>query len=338
MIEFETYKICSFDTYDYFIMDKDGKLKEERTYKSLFLRLFKILFCENLEKCKKEPYLFLSLFCKISQDFPISNIVSSEYLNYFVYLITNYKIDELSNISNKNNNKFSLTEIKAKSLKIFCQIILSCKTPSMILLQKESPYLALKLNDLSKYPKLPLNFEKIYTKEFIIYFLLNNNEETLIEKMLCHLCWEDVLVSERIMFIVNSFLKNNFYLISYPFIENAAFNVAKIFNVNDKYIHKRLETLFELEDDENYTLIKYYIDNKYKNSDATVGGLYIISKIIEKYDIAFEYFKKNKNKLEWVKEYYVEFFEGKFKLSFIDKVHPDIFSDIETQIINRLEI
>ena len=338
MIEFETYKICSFDTYDYFIMDKDGKLKEERTYKSLFLRLFKILFCENLEKCKKEPYLFLSLFCKISQDFPISNIVSSEYLNYFVYLITNYKIDELSNISNKNNNKFSLTEIKAKSLKIFCQIILSCKTPSMILLQKESPYLALKLNDLSIYPKLPLNFEKIYTKEFIIYFLLNNNEETLIEKMLCHLCWEDDLVSERIMFIVNSFLKNNFYLISYPFIENAAFNVAKIFNVNDKYIHKRLETLFELEDDENYTLIKYYIDNKYKNSDATVGGLYIISKIIEKYDIAFEYFKKNKNKLEWVKEYYVEFFEGKFKLSFIDKVHPDIFSDIETQIINRLEI
>ena len=166
----------------------------------------------------------------------------------------------------------------------------------------------------------------------------SNNEETLIEKMLCHLCWEDDLVSERIMFIVNSFLKNNFYLISYPFIENAAFNVAKIFNVNDKYIHKRLETLFELEDDENYTLIKYYIDNKYKNSDATVGGLYIISKIIEKYENAFEYFKKNKNKLEWVKEYYVEFFEGKFKLSFIDKVHPDIFSDIETQIINRLEI
>ena len=154
--------------------------------------------------------------------------------------------------------------------------------------------------------------------------------------MLYHLCWEDVLVSKRIMCVVNFYLKDEFS--TYPYIENVTFNVAKIFNINDRFINKRLEFLFELEDDENKTLIKFYIENKYKMSDSVVDGLYIISKIIEKYESAFEYFKKNKNKLEWVKEYYVEFFEDKFKLSFINKVHPDIFSDIETQIINRLEI
>ena len=154
--------------------------------------------------------------------------------------------------------------------------------------------------------------------------------------MLYHLCWEDVLVSKRIMYIVNFYLKDEFS--TYPYIENVTFNVAKIFNINDRFTNKRLEFLFELEDDENKTLIKFYIENKYKMSDSVVDGLYIISKIIEKYESAFEYFKKNKNKLEWVKEYYVEFFEDKFKLSFINKVHPDIFSDIETQIINRLEI
>ena len=334
-VEYDKYKILSLETYNYFIMDKDGKLKEEKSYKSLYLRLFKIIFCDNLVKCKKEPTLFLSLYNKFSLEFPITNIVSSNYLDYFIYLITSYKIDELSNFSNKNN-KFSWTEVNAQSLKIFCKIVMSCKTPAMKKLNKESPYLLLKLEDISKYPEFPSNFKNIYEKEFILYFLLNNNTEPLIEQMLYHLCWEDVLVSKRIMYIVNFYLKDEFS--TYPYIENVTFNVAKIFNINDRFTNKRLEFLFELEDDENKTLIKFYIENKYKMSDSVVDGLYIISKIIEKYESAFEYFKKNKNKLEWVKEYYVEFFEDKFKLSFINKVHPDIFSDIETQIINRLEI
>ena len=315
-------------------MDNSGKIKSENSYKSLYLRLFKILFCDNLSKSRKESRLFLTLYENFTKQYPISNIVSSEYLLSFIPLITNHTIEDLENNNNKNNN--SWTEVNSKFLKIFCEIILTCATPSMLYLKKESPYLTLKLDDFSKYPKLPDNFKQIYIKEFMVYYLLNNNTEDLIEKVLCHLCWEDELVSKRIMWMVNNLFKYEFF--PFSLIENATFNAAKIFKINDSYVHKRLETLFELEDDENATLNKFLIENKYKNCDVVVDELYILAKVIENYDNVFEYFKKNKKQLEWVKEYYVEFFEDKLKLNFINKIHPDVFSVIETQIINRLEL
>ena len=332
--EFGRYKIFTSEVYTYFVMDNTGKLKVEKSYKSLYLRLFKKIFCDNLEKSRKEPILFLTLFENFIKQYFLSNIVSSEYLLSFIPLITNYTIENIENVTKNNNNKY--TETNDKCLKIFGEIILTCATPSMLYLKKESPYLNLKLENISDYPKLPLTFEKIYKKEFIIYFLLNNNNEDLIEKVLYHLCWEDESVSNKILSFVNSFLKDYFY--PYPLIEKVAFNTAKIFNLNDSYTNKRLETLFELEDNGNKTLINFYIENKYKNCDLVVEGIYILAKIIEKCENVFEYFKKNKNKLEWVKQYYVEFFEDKLSLSFFNKIHPDAFSIIETEIINRLEI
>ena len=334
--EFDKYKIFTSQTYSYFILDNNNNIKTESSYKSLYLRLFKILFCDNLSKSRKEPKLFLTLFENLIKQYPISNLVSSEYLLSFIPLITNYTLDDLENVSNKKNNNFTWTEINSKSLKIFCEIILTCATPSMRYLKKDSPYLSLKLDDLSKYPKLPENFKEIYIKEFVVYFLLNNNTEELIEKVLCHLCWEDELVSKRILWMVNCLFKYEFF--PFSLIENATFNAAKIFKINDSFTHKRIETLFELEDDENITLNKFLIENKYKNCDVIVNELFILAKVIENYENVFEYFKKNKKELEWVKEYYVEFFEDKLKLSFINKIHPDVFSVIETQIINRLEL
>jgi len=333
--EFDKYKIFTLQSYTYFIMDNSGKIKSEYSYKSLYLRLFKILFCDNLSKSRKEPKLFLTLYENFTKQYSISNIVSSEYLLSFIPLITNHTIEDLENNYNNNKNN-SWTEVNGKFLKIFCEIILICATPSMLYLQKESPYLTLKLDDFSKYPKLPDNFKQIYIKEFVVYYLLNNNTEDLIEKVLCHLCWEDELVSKRIMWMVNYLFKYEFF--PFSLIENATFNVAKIFKINDSYVQKRIETLFELEDDENPTLNKFLIENKYKNCDVVVDELYILAKVIENYENVFEYFKKNKNQLEWVKEYYVEFFEDKLKLNFINKIHPDVFSVIETQIINRLEL
>lgn len=334
--EFDKYKIFTSQTYSYFILDNNNNIKTESSYKSLYLRLFKILFCDNLSKSRKEPKLFLTLFENLIKQYPISNLVSSEYLLSFIPLITNYTLDDLENVSNKKNNNFTWTEINSKSLKIFCEIILTCATPSMRYLKKDSPYLSLKLDDLSKYPKLPENIKEIYIKEFMVYFLLNNNTEELIEKVLCHLCWEDELVSKRILWMVNCLFKYEFF--PFSLIENATFNAAKIFKINDSFTHKRIETLFELEDDENITLNKFLIENKYKNCDVIVNELFILAKVIENYENVFEYFKKNKKELEWVKEYYVEFFEDKLKLSFINKIHPDVFSVIETQIINRLEL
>ena len=42
--------------------------------------------------------------------------------------------------------------------------------------------------------------------------------------------------------------------------------------------------------------------------------------------------------MEWVKEYYTGFFDKSNNLSALTQVHPDAFSLIETQIINRLKL
>ena len=67
-------------------------------------------------------------------------------------------------------------------------------------------------------------------------------------------------------------------------------------------------------------------------------ALYFIAKAIEKYNNVFEYFKKNKSKVEWVKQYYVELIENKFNISLLVQVHPDLYSIIEEYIINKLEL
>ena len=332
--EVEKYKIFTSDTYNYFILDGTDKLKIEKSYKSLYLRLFKSIFCENLEKNKGESRFFLPVFESLTRSNPLSSIVSSEYLLIIAALLTNTDdIEELPYLNKKNNLP---GDIVIMYIRIFCLIILTCATPSMLDLKKETPYLVLKLDDISKYPKLPQNFEKIYFREFFFHYILNSGNENYLEEVLCHLCWEDESVSNKIMFMINSFLKNDYY--PYPQTENIFFNVVKIFNMNDSFTNKRLETFFELGYDDDKALIKYYIDNKYKNHLLVIEGLYMIAKAIEQYEKVFEYFKKYKNKLEWVKEYYTEFFEDKFDLNYMNKIHPDFCSVIETEIVNKLEI
>ena len=317
-------------------MNENRELKIKESYKSLYLRILQTIFCDNLEKSRKEyskNSLFLELFFSIIKSNPQSNIITSEYLLTLVSLITNNNLQEFKSGINPN---IKMDNPNQYYLKIFCQIVLTSSTPSMLYLRKESPYLLLKLDDITKYQTLPLNFEKIYIQEFIIYYLLNNNNEN-IEQILCHLCWEDESVSIKIIYIVNNFLKINYY--TYPLFENVFFNIMNIFKIKDSFTHKRLDALFELEDEVNdKTLIKFYIENKNTNYILVLESLYIISKTIEKYDIVFEYFKKNKNKVEWVKEYYTEFFDNKYNISFLNKIHPDTLSAIESLFINKLDI
>jgi hypothetical protein len=65
-------------------------------------------------------------------------------------------------------------------------------------------------------------------------------------------------------------------------------------------------------------LINFYYENRYKLYVLVADALYFIAKAIEKYNNVFEYFKKNKSKIEWVKQYYVELIENKFA-DIIDK-------------------
>ena len=60
-LEISPSKNLNTDTYNYFLIDELGNIKVMKIYKSLYLRLFKILFCENLEKSRKE-YIKNSLF------------------------------------------------------------------------------------------------------------------------------------------------------------------------------------------------------------------------------------------------------------------------------------
>ena len=335
-LELNDSKILNSESYNIFFIDELGNIRIKKAYKSLYLRLFKIIFCENLEKSRKDYIknsLFLELFYSLIKSNPHSNIVASEYLITLVTLISNNTIQDLTSEINPN---IKMDNPNNYYLKIFSQVILTCATPSMIYLQKASPYLLLKLDDINKYPQLSNDFDKIYIPDFIIYYVLSNNSDFNLEEMICHLCWENELISFKIMFMINNFLKTNYY--PYPFTDNVFFNAIKIFNLNDSFTHKRLETLFELEDDDKKTLINFYYENRYKLYVLVPDALYFIAKAIEKYNNVFEYFKKNKNKVEWVKQYYVELIENKFNISLLVQVHPDLYSIIEEYIINKLEL
>ena len=335
-LELNDSKILNSESYNIFFIDELGNIRIKKTYKSLYLRLFKIIFCENLEKSRKDYIknsLFLELFYSLIKSNPHSNIVASEYLITLVTLISNNTIQDLTSEINPN---IKMDNPNNYYLKIFSQVILTCATPSMIYLQKASPYLLLKLDDINKYPQLSNDFDKIYIPDFIIYYVLSNNSDFNLEEMICHLCWENEITSFKIMLMINSFLKTNYY--PYPFTDNVFFNAIKIFNLNDSFIHKRLETLFELEDDDKKTLINFYYENRYKLYVLVSDALYFIAKAIEKYNNVFEYFKKNKSKVEWVKQYYVELIENKFNISLLVQVHPDLYPIIEEYIINKLEL
>ena len=237
-------------------------------------------------------------------------------------------------------------------LSLFYEIILRCATPWMQTTKNRTPYILfnspqnLENTDLYLYPKLPNDWEIILTKKFFIQYILSNNIINC-SNILCHLSYENESISVKIMGLVNNLLKETFY--QYPLIENVTFNTCKVFDLNDSFTFIRLETLFELEkvgkkDNEKQTLIDFYINVKYKLPILVLEGLFIISKVIEKHRNIYEYFKINKNTLQWVKEYYLEFFmdDDKYNLSSylgnVLKTHQDLFEVIEKNIIVGLDV
>ena len=351
--EKEKYGFITPKFYTYFNRDDKGKLIIEKSSKSLFLRVFKKIFLDNLEKCRKEysrDSLFLNLFLLITISNPESCLLSSDYLIPLISFITNNNIPEYKSKINPNykmgNNPNPIY------LSLFYEIILRCATPWMQTTKNRTPYILfnspqnLENTDLYLYPKLPNDWEIILTKKFFIQYILSNNIINC-SNILCHLSYENESISVKIMGLVNNLLKETFY--QYPLIENVTFNTCKVFDLNDSFTFIRLETLFELEkvgkkDNEKQTLIDFYINVKYKLPILVLEGLFIISKVIEKHRNIYEYFKINKNTLQWVKEYYLEFFmdDDKYNLSSylgnVLKTHQDLFEVIEKNIIVGLDV
>ena len=205
-----------------------------------------------------------------------------------------------------------------------------------------TPYIIYKpSSDTDTYPQLPDNFEQIYNPNFFLDYLLSieNNECGLV---LSHLCYEDESTSMKILKMVNDRFKRK--ILNTPMIETIYTNICQIFEINDSLTQKRLETLFELEKKEpgKETLLQFYSSQKYQIPIIVLNGIFCISKAIEKYENVFEYFKKNKKEVEWVRDYYMGFFNDKVNLlqnlSGLLNKHQDLFQVIEAQFISRLDV
>ena len=354
--EKDNYGFITNEQFHHFVKDDKGKLKIEKEYKSLFLRMSKKLFWENLEKVRKEYFkenLFLDIFDSIIFSYPEASLVSTNYLLTLASLITNNNIEMFKSIKNPNfkmgnNNNYSSNTIY---FNIFCNIIVRCVTPGMVLTKKRTSYFISPFNynydnpDFSLYPHLPENWDKYLEVYFLnkVLFFSNNDDSA---KILYHTSFYDKNISILIMKHLNKYLKNQAI---YSFnIEMIFLKVCRLFTLNDDLNEIRLQTLFELDKIENNeeTLFDFYMRIKDQYPGIVIQGIYAFSKAISQIQIVYEYFVNNKNKVAWIKDYYVMILvnsEDKNNIFYknIEKViekYTDLLEVINNDFINKLGI
>ena len=353
--EKNNFGLITNDKFHQFVKDEKGKLKIEKEYKSLFLRMFKKIFCENLEKCRKEYFkenLFLDIFYNIIYAYPEASLVSSNYLLTLASLVTNNNIEMFKSVKNPNfkmgnNNNYQPNIIY---LKTFCNTILRCVTPGMIVSKQRSLYFTSPHNynydnpDFSLYPKLPENWDKYLEAYFLNYALLNPSDE--LSKVLIHTSYNDKNISYLIMNFINKTLKNQ--IVYYTNIELVVLKASEMCESNDDLNGFRLQTLFELDknDPNEETLIDFYIRIKEQSPFIVIQGIYSFGKAISRYQIIYKYFVNNKNKIAWVKDYYAFILanlgdknSGFYKnIEKILEKYQNILQVIENEFINKLGI
>ena len=341
--EKEKYGHLIPESFNYFAKNEKGSIYIENSPKSLFLRVFKKLFCNNLGKSNSEysnrNSLFLNLFLLITIMNSQSCLISSEHLVQLTSIITNNSSSVYTRSKN-NNEKFNPMYIS-----IFCEITLRCATQWMCKSKKETPYMRFSQKfdgpNFELYPKLPAHWEEIISEKFLFYHLLSD-QNGYSGNILCHLCYEDESTSIKVLKMFRKYLKQKYY--PYPSNEYINKNTYKLFEISDSYTQIRLETLFEFEkpEKENETLFDYYTNIKCQLPNVVLEGLFLLTKAIQQYNNLYEYFKKNRNKVKWVNEFYLESIIDSNNLNqkyaYILNVHPDLFEVIETHFINRLEI
>jgi hypothetical protein len=321
------------------------------------MRLFKKLFCDNLEKSRYEfsrSSLYLTIFYHMVQNYPE---VSSITINYFFVLVSLISNNTLSNIKSEINPNYSMGNNSGYMpnvfyLLIFSDTILKCVTPGMIKTNTFSPFFTnikteTEVINWSKYPKLPQNWEKILTFEFYINFLLSYNNARP-KELTSHLCYGDEQVSVQILNLVCQFMKTKTFM---PLIEKVFNNSLCVFDLKDNLELIRVDALFELNDktneepidtEQNKILFEYLEAEKENSLKDSLLMLYCIGKAIEKYEVIGQYFDKNKNKLGWIgvfinkiktdqttKEKYIK------ESGYILNQHPDLLEVIQKNLIKR---
>ena len=184
------------------------------------------------------------------------------------------------------------------------------------------------------------------------FVLFHNHSKS--KEIICHLCYGDEKISIKILSLVNQFIKSQSSFL--PFIEKVFINTLSVFELKDALEFIRLDTLFQLNDDNNnenkepseiqeYNLFDFYYEVREKHINLVLYMLYNVAKAIEKYNIVCQYFEKNKNKLLWINYFLIELkSDAKMKEDFIKSnafimnQHPDLISVIQNSIIKRFEL
>ena len=315
--EKEKYEFITQETFYHYIKEDNGNCKFEKEYKSLFLRMIKKLFFDNLEKCRKEfarENLFLNLLHWVINMFSDTSIVASNYLVPLLSFITNnnipqYKSEVNPNIKMGNNaNNFQPNDLY---LSIFCKIILKCATPGMIQSKKKSPYFETDINlpneniNFEHCPKLPENWTKILDNlVFINFILFSQNAD--VSRIISHICFYDSNISTKVINSLKLCLKTELYCI--PRLQEYILKACEMFSLDDGLNTMRLDALLDFDKEENgeESLNKFYFENRYKSPKITLEGIYIFAQIMERYNVIFNYFEKYKDKVKWINEYYAE--------------------------------
>ena len=353
------------DEIKYYAKNDKGKYIIVKENKSIIMRLIKKLFCDNLEKSRVEyakNSLYLIIFYNFVKGYPDISSICSKYILIIISLITNNTLTDIKSETNPNylmgGNKAYLAN--NNYMMIFSDIILRCVTPGMENTKTYSPfftgrrYISGNINsgsyiDFSKMPHLPQNWEKMISIEYFMTFVLYNNYFKS-KEIICHLCYGDEKTSIKILSLVNQFIKS---LSSFlPFMEKVFINALSVFELKDALEFIRLDTLFQLNDNnyenkepseiQEYNLFDFYYEVREKHINLVLYMLFNVGKAIEKYSIVCQYFEKYKIKLIWIKYFLIELkSDEKMKEDFLKSnqfimsQHPDLISVIQNSIIKR---
>ena len=301
----------------------NNKYEIIQEYESCLFRVVKKLFCQNLEKCRKEyskDIMFLHLLRFCSGSFPEISIILEDHLIPLISFITNNKLSE-PYLKSKVNPGFHMGgnpnwKPNENYEIIFTDIILHSINEGMYKIKKLSPYfikenpnyIINKKNEINGdeefeyYPKLPKNLFAMLSPLFIYDFLASKN--CTIE-VLGNLCYENEQFSKLFFKKINNYLRDvNREFVDFENIFNKACSVLKM---NDSLNEMRLEKLFELgsESQQDLPIFDFY-DHVKEKYDLVLDFIYMIATAMYEYNSIYEYLFKYKAKISWIYYYLIK--------------------------------
>ena len=337
---------------------KTNKYEAMQEYESCLFRAIKKIFCQNLEKCRKEyskDIMFLHLLRFCSGSFPEISIVLEDYLIPLISFITNNRLSEPYLKSKENPGFYMGGNPNWKPNEnyeiIFTDIIIHSINEGMYNKKKLSPYFIkentnyatikkeiINEDEMYKYyPILPKNIFAMLSPQFIYDFLSSKN---CTNEVLGNLCYENEQFSKLLFIKINTFLRDLNKELS--MFENIFIKVCSVLKMNDSLNEIRLEKLFGLnsENQKELPIFDYYYNVK-DIYDFILDFIYMLATVMYEHNSIFEYLYKYKTKIAWIYEYFKKIKDegiGNKSYNTIYSLHPEFVEIIEEGLINRLEL